>query len=122
GDEWADAVQRGCAHINPAIYVAMQGPSELGISPGAKLARWDRTGQLSSIEVPALVIGARYDTMDPAYMQMMAGRLPAGRYLCCPHGDHRAMYAEQQTCFGGRIGFLHDVADHGPAGEPESAA
>jgi hypothetical protein len=27
------------------------------------------------------VIGARYDTMDPAHMQMMAGRLPAGCYL-----------------------------------------
>jgi len=111
-DEWPDPVQRGFAHINPAIYVAMQGPSELGISPGAKLARWDRTGQLSSIEVPALVIGARYDTMDPAYMEMMAGRLPAGRYLYCPNGSHLAMYDDQQTYFGGFIGFLHDLADH----------
>ncbi|MCW2935453.1 MAG: proline-specific peptidase, partial [Actinomycetia bacterium] len=76
--QWPDPVQRGFAHINPAIYVPMQGPSELGIAPGAKLAHWDRTGQLSSIEVPALVIGARYDTMDPAHMEMMASRLPAG--------------------------------------------
>ena len=109
-DEWPDSVQRGFAHINPAIYVSMQGPSELGISADAKLARWDRTGQLSSIEVPALVIGARYDTMDPAYLAMMADRLPAGRYLHCPNGSHLAMYDDQQTYFGGLTGFLHDLA------------
>ena len=117
-DEWPDPVQRGFAHINPAIYVTMQGPSELGISPSAKLARWDRTGELASIEVPTLVIGARYDTMDPAHMAMMAGRLPAGRYLYCPDGSHLAMYDDQQIYFGGLIGFLHDLADQGPAPRP----
>src|SRR6202044_206590 len=76
-DEWPDPVQRGFAHINPAIYVSMQGPRELGISADASLHDWDRTADLSSITVPALVIGARYDTMDPAYMEMMAGLFPA---------------------------------------------
>jgi proline iminopeptidase len=109
-DEWPDPVQRGFAHINPEIYVPMQGPSELGISPAAKLARWDRTGQLSSIEVPTLVIGARYDTMDPAHMEMMALRLPAGRYLYCPEGSHMAMYDDQQVYFAGLTRFLHDLA------------
>jgi proline iminopeptidase len=109
-DEWPDPVQRGFAHINPEIYVSMQGPSELGISPGAKLVRWDRTAQLSSIEVPTLVIGARYDTMDPAHMEMMASRLPAGRYLYCPDGSHLAMYDDQQVYFAGLTRFLHDLA------------
>ena len=104
--DWPDPVQRGFAHINPAIYVSMQGPSELGISADAKLARWDRSGDLSSIEVPTLVIGARYDTMDPAHMQEMAERLPAGRYLYCPKGSHLAMYDDQQTYFAGLTDFL----------------
>jgi proline iminopeptidase len=108
--QWPDPVQRGFAHINPAIYVSMQGPSELGISPTAKLAHWDRTSELASIEVPALVIGAQYDTMDPAYMAMMAGRLPAGEYLHCPAGSHLAMYDDQQTYFSGLISFLHGLA------------
>jgi proline iminopeptidase len=30
--EWPDPVSRSLAHINPAIYVPMQGPSELGLS------------------------------------------------------------------------------------------
>ena len=50
--DWPDPVQRGFAHINPAIYVSMQGPSELGISADAKLAAWDRTEDLPLIDVP----------------------------------------------------------------------
>ena len=107
--DWPDPVQRAFAHINPAIYVSMQGPSELGISADAKLAHWDRTAELASITVPTLVIGARYDTMDPAHMEMMARRLPAGRYLSCPNGSHLAMYDDQQTYYAGLIAFLQGI-------------
>ena len=94
-EDWPDPVVRAFAHINPAIYVSMQGPSELGISAEASLAHWDRTAELDSIDVPTLVIGARHDTMDPGHMEMMAGRLPQGRYLYCPDGSHLAMYDDQ---------------------------
>ena len=107
--DWPDPAQRGITHINQAIYVSMQGPSELGISPQASLAHWDRTADLTSINVPALVIGAAHDTMDPAHMQMMAGALPRGRYLHCPNGSHMAMYDDQQTYFAGLIDFLHTL-------------
>jgi proline iminopeptidase len=107
--DWPEPVQRGFAHINPAIYVSMQGPSELGISPDAKLAHWDRTAELASIDVPVLVIGAQHDTMDPTHMEMMARRLPRGRYLHCPDGSHLAMYDDQQVYFAGLIDFLRDL-------------
>jgi proline iminopeptidase len=108
--DWPDPVQRGFAHINPAIYVSMQGPSELGISADAKLVNWDRFADLASIEVPTLVIGARHDTMDPAHMKAMADTLPQGRYLHCPDGSHLAMYDDQQVYFAGLVEFLHDLA------------
>ncbi|MFZ0170995.1 MAG: proline iminopeptidase-family hydrolase [Acidimicrobiales bacterium] len=111
GESWPEPVQRGFAHMNPAIYVTMQGPSELGITAEAKLAHWDRSGDLSLIDVPTLVIGARYDTMDPAHMEMMASRLERGRYLYCPNGSHLAMYDDQETYFGGLVEFLHGLAD-----------
>jgi proline iminopeptidase len=109
-EDWPDPVQRAFAHINPAIYVSMQGPSELGISADAKLVNWERTSELASIDVPALVIGARYDTMDPAHMEMMASRLPRGRYLYCPNGSHLAMYDDQAVYYAGLIDFLHGLA------------
>ncbi len=108
-EDWPDPAVRGFAHINPAIYVSMQGPSELGISADASLAHWDRSADLASIDVPALVIGARHDTMDPGHMEMMAGRLPRGRYLFCPDGSHMAMYDDQAVYFAGLIDFLHGL-------------
>ena len=109
--DWPDPVQRGFAHINQAIYVSMQGPSELGMSADSKLANWDRFADLASIEVPTLVIGAQHDTMDPAHMQAMAKALPRGRYLHCPNGSHLALYDDQQVYFAGLVEFLHDVAN-----------
>ncbi|HLK00767.1 MAG TPA: proline iminopeptidase-family hydrolase [Streptosporangiaceae bacterium] len=105
-ENWPDPVTRAFAQVNRDIYVAMQGPSELGIPDTAKLASWDRTGDLASIDVPTLVIGARHDTMDPAHMETMARRFPQGRYLYCPQGSHLAMYDDQQTYFAGLISFL----------------
>jgi proline iminopeptidase len=105
--EWPDPVQRAFARLNPKVYVPMQGPSELGAS--GILADWDRTADLARIAVPTLVIGARYDTMDPAHMEWMANQLQRGRYLFCPDGSHLAMYDDQQTYFDGVIGFLRDV-------------
>jgi proline iminopeptidase len=104
--EWPDPARRGLDHMNPAIYVKMQGPSELGISPAATLAEWSRFADLGGIDVPALVIGAAHDTMDPAHMEEVARRLPHGSYLYCPNGSHMAMYDDQQTYFEGLIRWL----------------
>ncbi len=106
-EEWPDPVNRAFAHINPEIYVPMQGPSEMGAS--GKLEFWDRTEDLASISVPTLVIGAEHDTMDPEHMQWMADQLPRGRYLYCPDGSHMAMYDDQQRYFEGLIRFVKDV-------------
>ena len=102
--EWPEPLSRMFARINQAIYVLMQGPSELGLS--GRLLDWDRTEDLGRIEVPTLVIGARHDTMDPAFMEDMASRLPRGRYLYCPNGSHCAMYDDQETYFAGLVDFL----------------
>ncbi|MDX1617487.1 MAG: hypothetical protein R3224_01790, partial [Balneolaceae bacterium] len=77
----------------------------------ASLHDWDRTDDLSTIEVPTLVIGAEYDTMDPSHMEWMAGQFPSGRYLYCPEGSHMAFYDDQQTYFDGLVRFITDVSD-----------
>ncbi len=108
-EQWPDPVIRAFAHLNRKVYVPMQGPSEMGCTGGCKLEKWDRSADLSKITVPTLVIGARYDTMDPAHMKWMSGQLPHGRYLYCPNGSHLALYDDQQTWFTGVIKFLKDV-------------
>jgi proline iminopeptidase len=106
-DEWPDPVNRAFKHLNRKIYVPMQGPSELGAS--GKLAKWDRTADLGNITVPTLVIGARYDTMDPKHMEWMAGAVKRGRYLYCPNGSHLTLYDDQQVYFTGLVQFIRDV-------------
>lgn len=108
--EWPDPVIRGfMKHLNRKVYVPMQGPSELGAS--GILEKWDRTADLEKIQVPTLVIGARYDTMDPKWMEMMSKRLPHGDYLYLPNGSHSSFYDDQDAYFAGLLKFLHAVDD-----------
>lgn len=107
--EWPEPLTRAFNRLNPDVYVTMQGPSELGAS--GKLVDWDRTADLSRIGVPTLVIGASHDTMDPAHMEMMAGQVQRGRYLCCPNGSHLAFYDDQKVYMEGVIDFVRDVDD-----------
>ena len=108
---WPDPVMRAMNHVNEHIYVLMQGPSEMGAS--GRLAGWDRTGDLPSLSVPTLTIGARYDTMDPDAMSKMANEVQRGRYLFCPDGSHLAMYDDQKTYMNGVIQFIRDVDQGG---------
>jgi len=106
-DQWPDPVNRAFQHINPKIYIPMQGPSELGAS--GKIINWDRTADLVKIDVPSLVIGAQHDTMDPKHMEWMAAAVQHGRYLHCPNGSHIALYDDQEIYFRGLIQFIQDV-------------
>jgi proline iminopeptidase len=106
-EKWPDPVNRGFKNINTAIYIPMQGPSELGAS--GMLETWDRTADLAKIEVPTLIIGAKYDTMDPMHMEWMSTTVQHGRYLFCPNGSHMALYDDQELYFRGLIQFIQDV-------------
>lgn len=106
-DEWPEPLVRSFRHMNPKVYVPMQGPSELGAS--GKLERWDRSADLDAIRVPTLVLGAAHDTMDPEHLRWMAGAVARGRYHHCPDGSHLAIYDDQERYFEGLITFLRDV-------------
>jgi proline iminopeptidase len=105
--DWPEPVLRAFKQLNTAVYIPMQGPSELGAS--GMLESWDRTVDLAKITVPTLIIGAQYDTMDPKHMEWMATAVPHGRYLYCPNGSHMALYDDQEFYFRGLIQFIRDV-------------
>jgi len=105
--EWPYPVNRAFARLNEEIYVIMQGPSEFGIS--GRLEKWDRKADLKNIAAPTLVIGARYDTMDPEHMEWISKQVPNGSYLFCPNGSHMCMYDDQETYVSGLIKFIKAV-------------
>ena len=108
-EKWPQSVNLAFRHMNPEVYVYMQGPSEFGMYGDATLKDWDVTLELPKIKVPTLVIGANFDTMDPKHMEWMSGQVPNGRFLLCPKGSHLSQYDDQETYFKGIIDFIQDV-------------
>lgn len=106
-EEWPDGLNRASKHINGEIYTLMQGPSEFGIS--GRLAKWDIKNRLHEITIPTLMIGAKYDTMDPKAMEEQSKLVHKGRFLYCPNGSHLAMWDDQQVFMNGVIQFINDV-------------
>jgi len=108
-NEWPEAVNRCFKHMNPNVYIYMQGPSEFGITGDATLKNWDVKDKLKTITTPTLVIGAKHDTMDPKHMEWMSKEVKNGQFLYCPNGSHLSQYDDQQTYIPGVIKFLKEV-------------
>jgi len=105
--ELPDPVNRAFKHVNEEIYVMMQGPSEF--KTGGRLIKWDITNRLKEITVPTLMVGAKYDSMDPDYMKWMSTQVKNGQSLYCPNGSHLAMWDDQQVFMNGVIKFIRGV-------------
>jgi proline iminopeptidase len=108
-DQWPEAVNRCFKHLNPNVYIYMQGPSEFGITGDATLKNWNVKDKLKSIYVPTLVIGSKNDTMDPNHMKWMSNEVQNGRFLYCPNGSHLSQYDDQNIYIPGVLKFLKDV-------------
>lgn len=106
--EWPDGLNRAAKHANNEVYTLMQGPSEFGIN--GRLKNWDVKPRLKEIAIPTLMIGARYDTMDPKAMEEQSKLVQKGRYLYCPNGSHLSMWDDQKIFMDGVIRFIHDVS------------
>ncbi|MFV5689451.1 proline iminopeptidase-family hydrolase [Flavobacterium sp. ZT3R25] len=108
-DQWPESINRCFKHINPDVYVFMQGHSEFGITGNATLKNWDVKARLKTLTVPTLTIGSKYDTMDPEHMKWIAREVQNGRFLFCPNGSHLSQYDDPKNYFTGVIKFLKDV-------------
>ena len=105
-DQWPEPINRAFKHLNPDVYVTMQGPSEFGIKGDATLKHWDIKDKLKNIKTPTLTIGAQYDTMDPEHMEWISNEVQNGQYLHCPNGSHLCQFDDQKVFFKGLIDFL----------------
>ena len=107
-EKWPKSVNLLFEHLNPKIYVYMQGHSEFGMTGNATLKDWDISGRLKEIAVPTLMLGGKYDTMDPQYMEWMATEVQNGRSVTT-NGSHCSQFDDPDTYFTGLIKFIKDV-------------
>jgi len=105
--EWPEPVLRSFKHVNAHVYEYMQGPSEF--VPGGILKHWSVWNRLKELTLPTLMIGAKYDSMNPAEMEEMSKLVKNGKYLYCANGSHLAMWDEQEFYMKGVIDFLKSV-------------
>ena len=105
--EWPEPVLRSFKHVNAHVYEYMQGPSEF--VPGGILKHWSVWNRLKELTLPTLMIGAKYDSMNPAEMEEMSKLVKNGKYLYCANGSHLAMWDEQEFYMKGVIDFLTSV-------------
>ncbi|MFT5677758.1 proline iminopeptidase-family hydrolase [Patiriisocius sp. Uisw_047] len=107
-EKWPKSVNLLFQHLNPNIYVYMQGHSEFGMTGNATLKDWDVSDRLKEIKTPTLMLGAKYDTMDPEYMAWMATEVQNGRSVTT-NGGHCSQFDDPANYFAGLIDFIKDV-------------
>jgi proline iminopeptidase len=99
-----EPLQRAFDKVNLQIYNQMQGADEFVVS--GNLKGWDRWRDLPRIATPTLVMGARYDEMNPASIRREAELIPGARLFISDSGSHLAMWDDQQRYFAALIAFL----------------
>ncbi len=105
--KWPEPLNRAFSKLNQPYYRVMQGPSEFGFL--GRLRSWDIRSRLKGINVPTLMIGAKYDEMDPANIKWMSKQVTKGSYLFCATGSHLSMYDDQRYYMNGVISFINRV-------------
>ncbi len=103
-DPWPEPITRSFGHFNQTVYEYMQGPSEF--VPGGILKDWTVWDRLQEISTPTLMIGAKYDSMNPEEMKEMSQLVQNGKYLYCPNGSHLAQWDDQEVYMTGVVSFI----------------
>ncbi len=101
---WPEPVLRVFARANQHIYNLMQGPNEFVIT--GNLKSWDRWADLPKIKTPTLVMGAKYDEMDPDQIRREGKLIPNARTWISEKGSHLCMYDDQEAYFAALVPFL----------------
>lgn len=94
---WPEAIDRSFRHFNSRVYNVMQGPNEFVITGNFK--DWDRWKDLPQIKTRTLLLGGRYDTMNPEDIKRMGTLIPHSQVSICENGSHLSMWDDQETYF-----------------------
>jgi proline iminopeptidase len=106
-EQWPEPLMRSLKKVSHAVYVQMQGVDEFHVT--GNFRNWEFWDRLPEIKVPALVIGAVHDEMNPEDIKREGRLLPMSRTYICPEGSHLSMYDDQQRYFSTLISFLKEV-------------
>jgi proline-specific peptidase len=107
---WPAGLERSFAEAGYAVYNHMNGPSEFTVT--GTLKTWDIMDRLGEIEVPALLVGGRYDECRPAHLEEMHRRI-AGSQLAIIENASHLCFAERPDEFTGLVNSFLDRIEAG---------
>lgn len=96
-DPWPEPLWRSVSHFNKQVCDVIFGPNDFVVTGNCK--HWDRWDDLVKITVPTLVMGARYDTVNPKDIERMGALIPHAQVKICENGSHCCMYDDQEAYF-----------------------
>jgi proline-specific peptidase len=93
---WPAGFERSFAEAGYQVYNTMNGPSEFTVTGTMKT--WDIMDRLVEINIPALLVGGRYDECTPGHLAEMHGRFPNSQLEIIEDASHLC-FAEQPEIF-----------------------
>ena len=106
--QWPPEMLRSMANIQTTpVYSAMWDPSEFTLA--GNLAGWDRSGRLSEIDLPTLIISGRYDEMGPSCQETLRQGIRGSRLHIFENSSHSPQTEEPDAYFALVREFLREA-------------
>jgi proline iminopeptidase len=102
---WPAGLERSFAEAGYDVYNTMNGPSEFTVT--GTLKTWDIMDRLPEIQVPALLVGGRYDECTPGHLADMHARIAGSELVTIEDASHLC-FAEQPAAFNQAINRFFD--------------
>jgi proline-specific peptidase len=105
---WPPQLDRAMTQAgDSAAYEALMGPNELVLT--GSLRDWDRTAELPSITIPALVTAGRFDEISPNCAETLSRGLPRARLRIFERSAHMPHLEEPSSYLAEVRSFLTSV-------------
>lgn len=104
---WPDSLLRTFAHLSTKVYQTIQGPNEFVVTGNFK--NWNRWSDLPNINIPALIICGRFDTMNPKDIEKMGELIPRSTVKICEKGSHCTMFDDPENYFQAIHSFFDKI-------------
>lgn len=105
---WPKDLTDDMNEINHNPYSILWGYNDFKIV--GNMQSWNRWPDLKKIVIPTLVMGAKYDIIDPSRLQQLAQDLPYGQFFESTTGSHFSFLEDTENYFGRLLKFFNEVS------------
>lgn len=106
---WPRELALSMGRLSRPVYRTMWGPSEFAVQ--GSLRYWDITDRLSTIRVPTLITGGKYDEITPRIARTIHREIRGSKLAIFPQSSHLPMWEERERYMQVVGEFLQRHAD-----------